>query len=111
MFYDITVGVSDTRLILLFTDGAILVDTLAVQCVFNFKGAIKVLWVARTESWDRVEIIERVFFFLAVLVEGRIGHIDVALCIVLSIAKSISIAWSANAHIILHILRVARVLI
>lgn len=75
-----------------------------------------VLPEAGAEAWDRVKIVEGVLELLtiggtAALVEGRISDVDVALGVQGRVAFKVNDTAGADAHVVLNILGVARVLV
>lgn len=65
-----------------------------------------------TEARHGVQVVEAILkLILAALVEGWFRDVDVAARVEVRIALGINATLWANAHILLHILRIARVLV
>jgi len=89
-------------------DETILGDLLAVELVSDINARAKVLPEAWTETWHRVEVVERIFELVrASLIEGRIGDVDVAAGVLVGGAISVDSARLADADVVLDILGVA----
>jgi len=83
-------------------------DCLAVELVSDINARAEVLPEAWTETWHRVEVVERIIELVrASLPEGRIGDVDVAAGVIVGGAISIDSARLADADVVLDILGVA----
>ena len=103
----VTVWVANGWFIVI-ADETILCDLLAVKFVSDINARAEVLPEAWTETWHRVEVVERIFELVrASLIEGRIGDVDVAAGVLVGGAISVDSARLADADVVLDILGVA----
>lgn len=103
----VTVWVANGWLIVI-ADETIIGDLLAVKFVSDINARAEVLPEAWTETWHRVEVVERIFELVrASLIEGRIGDVDVAAGVLVGGAISVDSARLADADVVLDILGVA----
>lgn len=111
LFNHVPIRVSDIR----FPgqcDHSVGFNLVAVQLELNVNGAAEVEPETRAEPWDRVHVVKRVWeLFLAALVEGWVGNVDVASCVEVGGAFEVNYALGADADVVLYVLGVARVLV